>query len=108
MKTGITEGDVLEPVRKERAENPIQAGEVGRGPVAVPGPKTVRLCAASVVPLDITVVGGYRSEAIDAQGAKLVLNERWTETDELCSLDCALESLRDQLVSTSVYRYETV
>ncbi|MBT8065547.1 MAG: phosphoenolpyruvate mutase [Gammaproteobacteria bacterium] len=47
---------------------------------------------------DITVVGGYRSEAIDAQGAKLVLNERWTETDELCSLDCALESLRDDTV----------
>ncbi len=47
---------------------------------------------------DITVVGGYRSEAIDAQGARLVLNERWTETDELSSLDRALESISDDTV----------
>jgi len=40
----------------------------------------------------ITVVGGYRSGAIDAQGASLVVNDAWESTGELVSLDCALES----------------
>jgi len=47
---------------------------------------------------DITVVGGYRSEAIDAQGARLVVNEGWEASDELSSLDCALDSVSDDTV----------
>jgi phosphoenolpyruvate phosphomutase len=39
---------------------------------------------------DITVVGGYRAEAIDPSGIKLVLNERHAETGELASLCCAI------------------
>jgi hypothetical protein len=40
---------------------------------------------------DITVVGGYKAEAIDAAGIKLVRNERHAETGELASLACAAE-----------------
>jgi phosphoenolpyruvate phosphomutase len=42
---------------------------------------------------DITVVGGYRADAIDKAGIKLVVNQRYAETGELASLACALESL---------------
>jgi phosphoenolpyruvate phosphomutase len=42
---------------------------------------------------DITVVGGYRADAIDTAGIKLVVNERYAETGELGSLACAVESL---------------
>jgi phosphoenolpyruvate phosphomutase len=42
---------------------------------------------------DITVVGGYRADAIDNAGVKLVVNERHAETGELTSLACALGSL---------------
>jgi len=42
---------------------------------------------------DITVVGGYRADAIDNAGVKLVVNERYAETGELTSLACALGSL---------------
>jgi phosphoenolpyruvate phosphomutase len=47
---------------------------------------------------DITVVGGYRSEAIDAQGVKLVVNEHWESGSELASLSCALDALSDNTV----------
>jgi len=42
---------------------------------------------------DITVVGGYRADAIDASGIKLVVNERYAETGELGSLACAVQGL---------------
>src|ERR1700683_2203289 len=42
---------------------------------------------------DITVVGGYRADAIDTAGIKLVVNERLAETGELASLACAIESM---------------
>jgi len=47
---------------------------------------------------DITVVGGYRADAIDTAGIKLVLNERHAETGELTSLACALDSLDSDAV----------
>ncbi len=47
---------------------------------------------------EITVVAGYRKEAIDVQGAEVIVNERWSETGELASLDCALERLGDNTV----------
>jgi len=42
---------------------------------------------------DITVVGGYRADAIDTAGIKLVVNERYADTGELASLACAIESM---------------
>jgi phosphoenolpyruvate phosphomutase len=42
---------------------------------------------------DITVVGGYRADAIDTAGIKLVVNERYAETGELSSLACAVDAL---------------
>jgi phosphoenolpyruvate phosphomutase len=47
---------------------------------------------------DITVVGGYRAEAIDAQGAKVVVNEDWARGSELGSLACALEAVSQDTV----------
>jgi len=47
---------------------------------------------------EITVVGGYRSEAIDAQGVKLVVNPDWESGSELASLSCALEALSENTV----------
>jgi phosphoenolpyruvate phosphomutase len=47
---------------------------------------------------DITVVGGYRADAIDAAGIKLVVNERYAETGELTSLSRGLESLDSDAV----------
>jgi phosphoenolpyruvate phosphomutase len=47
---------------------------------------------------DITVVGGYRAEAIDAQGAKLVVNDGWEKGSELGSLACALEAVSQDTV----------
>jgi phosphoenolpyruvate phosphomutase len=47
---------------------------------------------------DITVVGGYRVDAIDTAGIKLVVNERYAETGELSSLACAVESLDSDAV----------
>ena len=41
---------------------------------------------------NITVVGGYQSDAIDVQGASLVINDDWENSDELVSLTCALDS----------------
>ena len=49
---------------------------------------------------DITVVGGYRPDAIDSAGVKLVVNERYAETGELSSLACAVGTLQvDTLIS---------
>ena len=47
---------------------------------------------------DITVVGGYRADAIDTTGIKLAVNERYLETDELASLACAAGSLESDTV----------
>jgi phosphoenolpyruvate phosphomutase len=47
---------------------------------------------------DITVVGGYRADAIDTAGIKLVVNERYAQTGELTSLACALEGLDSDTV----------
>jgi phosphoenolpyruvate phosphomutase len=47
---------------------------------------------------DITVVGGYRAEAIDTAGIKLVVNPRHAETGELTSLACAVEALDSDAV----------
>jgi phosphoenolpyruvate phosphomutase len=42
---------------------------------------------------DITVVGGYRADAIETAGIKLVVNDRYAETGELASLSCAADAL---------------
>jgi phosphoenolpyruvate phosphomutase len=42
---------------------------------------------------DITVVGGYRADAIDTAGIKLALNPRYAQTGELASLACAVDAL---------------
>jgi phosphoenolpyruvate phosphomutase len=47
---------------------------------------------------DITVVGGYRADAIDTAGIKLVVNERYAETGELASLACAIDGLDSDTV----------
>src|SRR6202000_802255 len=47
---------------------------------------------------DITVVGGYRADAIDTAGIKLVVNERYADTGELASLACAVDSLDSDTV----------
>jgi phosphoenolpyruvate phosphomutase len=47
---------------------------------------------------DITVVGGYRADAIDAAGIKLVVNERYADTGELASLACAVDALDSDAV----------
>ncbi|MDP9082786.1 MAG: phosphoenolpyruvate mutase [Pseudomonadota bacterium] len=47
---------------------------------------------------DITVVGGYRADAIDTAGIKLVVNERHADTGELGSLACAVDALESDTV----------
>jgi phosphoenolpyruvate phosphomutase len=47
---------------------------------------------------DITVVGGYRVDAIDKAGIKLVVNERYAETSELASLAHAIDALESDTV----------
>jgi phosphoenolpyruvate phosphomutase len=47
---------------------------------------------------EITVVGGYRADAIDTAGIKLVVNERHAQTGELTSLACALDALDSDTV----------
>jgi phosphoenolpyruvate phosphomutase len=47
---------------------------------------------------DITVVGGYRADAIDTAGIKLVVNERFAETGELASLACAIAPVESDAV----------
>ncbi|QBR00133.1 phosphoenolpyruvate mutase [Paraburkholderia pallida] len=53
---------------------------------------------------DITVVGGYRADAIDTAGVKLVRNERYEQTNELASLACAIGTL-DALENDTVISY---
>lgn len=47
---------------------------------------------------DITVVAGYRHDAIDAHGAKILLNKNWETTGELASLACAMDSITTDTV----------
>ena len=47
---------------------------------------------------DITVVAGYRHDAIDVQGAKILLNEDWEATGELVSLTCAMDNFTTDTV----------
>ncbi|HEY4353958.1 MAG TPA: phosphoenolpyruvate mutase [Paraburkholderia sp.] len=47
---------------------------------------------------DITVVGGYRADAIDTAGIKLVVNDQHETTGELSSLACALDKLQGDTV----------
>jgi phosphoenolpyruvate phosphomutase len=47
---------------------------------------------------DITVVGGYRADAIDVSGIKLALNERYADTGELASLCCGISSVEGDTV----------
>jgi phosphoenolpyruvate phosphomutase len=47
---------------------------------------------------DITVVGGYRADAIDSAGIKLLVNERFAQTGELASLACAVDGLQADTV----------
>jgi phosphoenolpyruvate phosphomutase len=46
----------------------------------------------------ITVVGGYRADAIETAGIRLVLNERHAQTGELASLACAVAALETDTV----------
>ena len=47
---------------------------------------------------EITVVAGYRHDAIDVQGADIVVNEDWESTGELASLNCAMEAFTEDTV----------
>jgi phosphoenolpyruvate phosphomutase len=47
---------------------------------------------------DITVVGGYRADAIETAGINLVVNQRYAETGELASLSCAADTLETDAV----------
>ena len=47
---------------------------------------------------EITVVAGYRHDAIDVQGADIVINENWESTGELVSLSCAMEGFSEDTV----------
>lgn len=49
---------------------------------------------------DITIVGGYCADAIEAGDTKLVLNPDFAETGELTSLACALDAVRSDTVIT--------
>lgn len=48
----------------------------------------------------ITVVGGYKAETINVDGIELIINERFAETGELGSLNCALAQFSDQMLIT--------
>ncbi|GAA4330754.1 phosphoenolpyruvate mutase [Pigmentiphaga soli] len=47
---------------------------------------------------DITVVGGYRADAIDPAGIKVAVNERHARTGELASLACAAGALANDAI----------
>ncbi|HEX5458614.1 MAG TPA: phosphoenolpyruvate mutase [Steroidobacteraceae bacterium] len=47
---------------------------------------------------DVTVVGGYRADAIDTAGVRLVVNERYEQTGELASLACGIDALESDTV----------
>jgi phosphoenolpyruvate phosphomutase len=42
---------------------------------------------------DITVIRGYRKEAVNVRGIRTVDNDRYAETGELCSLLCARQAM---------------
>jgi len=46
----------------------------------------------------ITVVAGYKHDAIDVQGADIVVNDDWESTGELASLSCASDRLSEDTV----------
>ncbi len=47
---------------------------------------------------EITVVAGYRHDAIDAQGAEVLVNANWASSGELRSLACALDCIGEDTV----------
>lgn len=47
---------------------------------------------------DVTVVAGYRAEAIDVPGVKITLNRGFAATGELTSLACAREDFSEQML----------
>lgn len=47
---------------------------------------------------DISVVAGYRHDAIDVQGAEILVNEQWETTGELASLACAADKFSNDAV----------
>ena len=47
---------------------------------------------------NITVVGGYKAEAIDMPGIKLRINEAFETTSELASLACARDDFNDNML----------
>jgi phosphoenolpyruvate phosphomutase len=47
---------------------------------------------------DVTVVGGYRADAIDTAGVRLVINDRFAQTGELASLACAIDAFESDTV----------
>lgn len=47
---------------------------------------------------DITVVGGYRADAIDTSGVRLVVNDKHASTGELASLACAAKHITGDTV----------
>jgi len=48
----------------------------------------------------ISVVAGYKADAIDIEGVRVVTNERYAESGELASLACAREALADDAIVT--------
>lgn len=46
----------------------------------------------------ITVVAGYRAEAVDVSGIKVCLNEDYESSSELTSLACARDSFNDNMI----------
>ena len=47
---------------------------------------------------NITVVAGYRADAVDMPGARVVINEQWESSNELASLACALDDFTGDTV----------
>ncbi len=47
---------------------------------------------------DVTVVAGYRADAIDVQGVSVLVNEDYAATGELASLACAAGAFGDSMV----------
>ena len=47
---------------------------------------------------DITVVAGYKAEAIDLPGINVLLNEAFENTGELISLQCAKSDFQDEML----------
>ncbi len=47
---------------------------------------------------EITVVAGYCADAVQVQGARVVMNDDWAHSNELTSLDCALDAIQSDTV----------